>query len=141
MAPASVMFCPVTVTAPPVVWRPVALSRPETLTLPPAPPPMKIEPDWPPMVRAWTRPEMLTALRAASRAVAALMMMLPPLALMVPELLISAPLPPAAVGNATCKNPSPEKSSVALSPEPSPTWPSGTIMRPAFDTEPPSSAA
>ena len=84
---------------------------------------------------------MFTALRAASTAVAALMMTLPPGALMVPELLISAPLPPAAVGNATCRKPSPEKSSVALSPEPSPTLPSGTKIRPAFDTEPPSSAA
>src|SRR3546814_13994879 len=76
-----------------------------------------MEPLWPEIERACTVPEMLTALRAASRAVAAEMITLPPLALIVPEFLTSASSPPALVGTATCKKPSPEKSSAACSPE------------------------
>ena len=78
------------------------------------------------------------ALRTALAAVAALIATEP--ALTAPETSISA-LPSALlalVGNATCKKPSPSKSSVACSPEPSATLPRGALMSPELETVPPS---
>ena len=98
-------------------------------------------PDLPETVRASTTPDMLTAWRAASRTAAALSSTVPPSALIKPELLTSALLPSALVGTETCRKPSPERSSVAFSPEPSPTLPSGTLIEPALSTLPPISAA
>ena len=141
VAPFRAMVLPVAVTLPPAWRRDDTSSRPVTVTSPPLPPPIAIEPLRPPIERAWTSPEILTALRAASRAVAAEMTTLPPSALIAPALLTSAPSPPAFVGAATWRKPSPEKSSVACSPEPRPTLPSGTSIEPEFDTVPPISAA
>ena len=83
---------------------------------------------------------MLIAFRAASRAVAADMMMLPPFAFILPLFWIRAVVPPAVVGTPTCRKPSPEKSSVATSPEPIATLPRGTLMYPELATVPPMSA-
>jgi hypothetical protein len=83
VAPASAIAWPVTSIAPPVgrasgtgatsgrlatVAVPVASRRPDTLTEPPCPPPSTMAPLVPPTLRASTTPDMLMALRAASRA-------------------------------------------------------------------------
>ena len=156
LAPVKRMSLPVTVMSPPraaravrvawgrVVWvRAEASSRPPTVTLPPSPPPSTMAPERPPTVRASTMPDMLMALRAASRAVAAWMTTRPPAALIRPDCSISAFLPAVSplVGTATWRKPSPERSRVARSPAPRPTRPSGTLMVPLFSTWPPRSAA
>ncbi len=127
--------------SPPV---PVALaveSDPEIATDPPAPPPIWMLPSWPPIDWALMLPEMFTALRAAVTAVAASRITVEPGATIWPVFDTSGLAPPPAVGTATCRKPSPETSSVACSPEPSATWPSGTAISPALLTWPPSSAA
>ena len=154
VAPRSRTASPVTVIEPPSAGpraaarvrrdavRAETSSRPETVTPPPGPPPSTIAPDRPPMLRASTMPDRLIADRAASRAVAACISMRPPTALVRPACRISAPAEPSGVeGTLTCRKPSPEKSSVARSPAPSPTLPIGTEIVPAWSTLPPRSAA
>ncbi|GJE69009.1 hypothetical protein CHKEEEPN_0532 [Methylorubrum podarium] len=141
------MSRPVTVTAPPVpavplpsVPLPVASSRPETATAPSLPESVML-PLRPATLRASIVPDRFTAWRAMSRAAAAVRITEPPSAEIVPEERTRAPRPAAFVGTATCRKPSPERSSVARSPEPRPTLPIGTLIVPAFETWPPISAA
>jgi hypothetical protein len=121
---------------------PATLTLPLTSTVPPGPPPSTIDPLCPDTERACNEPDTLTASRTACFTVAALRSMVPPFARILPETSTSAwPFGATAlVGTATCRKPSPYRSSVACSPEPSATFPSGTLMVPAFDTEPPNSA-
>ena len=84
-------------------------------------------------------PEILTVFRTACAAVAALISIRPPAAAALPETSIKGcPLVPEAVGIATCKKPSPLRSSVACSPEPRPILPSGALIDPGLETVPPS---
>ena len=149
VAPASPMRSPVMVMEPPFAdaadlrrWRlALAESRPETVTVPPAPPPSTMAPERPLTVRASTTPVRLIACRATSRAVAALISTRPPFALIRPLCWMSAFSPADPEGTSTSRKPSPEMSRVARSPAPRPTFPSGTLIVPAFSTEPPSRAA
>ncbi len=143
---------PVTLTVPPVpvgagppmaveVAGADALSVPETLTAPPGPPERVIDPFCPDTEFAVTTPDRLTASRIAVATVAALSSTVPPAAAILPELLTSAwpSAVVAPVGTATCRNPPPFRSSVAASPEPRPTRPSGTEIVPEFAVVPPMS--
>ena len=98
----------------------------------------------PPLARAEateSEPGTLTALRIACATVAALSCTDPPAALTLPDTSTSA-FPSAVfvfVGTATCKKLSPVRFSVACSPDPIATLPSGTETTPEFETVPPRS--
>lgn len=81
-------------------------------------------------------PGTLTMPRTASFTAAAVSCTRPPAATMRPAMSMLA----FADGTATAMNPSPLRSSVIRSPEPSPTRPSGTAIVPASLTDAPSSA-
>lgn len=138
-APLSATVRPVAVIAPPVPSGPVVVAVPEISTSPPVPA-RTMSPLRPPTVFASTVPDRLIAWRAAFLA-AAESCTDPPSAAILPELRTGAPPPSASVGTATCRKPSPDRPSVARSPEPDPTLPSGTVIVPALSTAPPSSAA
>ena len=97
----------------------------------------------PPLARAdatVSSPGTLTASRIARATVAALSCTNPPAALTLPETSTSA-WPSAVfvfVGTATWRKLSPVRFSVACSPEPIATFPSGTETTPEFETVPPS---
>ena len=97
----------------------------------------------PPLARAEdteNSPGTLTALRIACATVAALSCTDPPAARTLPETSTSA-WPSAVlvfVGTATWRKLSPVRFSVACSPEPIATLPSGTETTPEFETVPPS---
>ncbi len=134
----SATLWPLIAIAPPFA-RPEASSRPVPATFPPAPPVRMIEP---PLERAEateSSPGTLTASRIAFATVAALSCTDPPAARTLPETSISA-WPSAVlalVGTATCKKLSPVRFSVACSPEPIATFPSGTDTTPELATVPP----
>src|ERR1700726_3623506 len=142
---AMVTLWPVTEIVPPFVALAClpadVLILPATLTLPPAPPPSTIAPERPETERAERLPETFTASRIICLTVAALSTIDPPAALIWPETPPSPLRPPVVeeVGTATCIKPSPQKSRVTDSPEPTPTLPSGTLILPSFETVPPSS--
>jgi len=136
----SVRLRPVAMIVPPGArLAPETESFPEIVTSPPAPPSSTMLPLRPETERADNDPETLTASRTACCAVAALISMRPPAARTRPATSTSAPplAAVAAVGNATCRKPSPVGSRVACSPEPRPTLPSGTLIEPALATVPP----
>src|SRR5262245_18633789 len=93
-----------------------------------------------PTLLARIEPGTLTACLNAFLAVAALRTTVPPLALILPLLETSArPCPSLRFcswfdGTATDMKPSPDKSIVAISPLPSPTFPSFALMTPLFET-------
>ena len=143
--PGILILAPATAIEPPLPrLPPFAARRPPTLTMPPAPPLSTILPFCTPTLLARIVPGMLTALRRAFAAVAALRLTKPPLALIVPGLETSGrprPSLPIAVwfeGTVTERKPSPDRSMVARSPLPSPTLPSLAEITPLLETRPPS---
>ena len=117
-------------------------TRPLTRTVPPLPPPSTMVPLRTETERASATPDRLIACRAAFLAVAAFISIRPPSAEIRPEFFTSALWSPSsAEGSVTCRKPSPDRSSVARSPAPSPIRPRGALIVPALSTRPPISAA
>ncbi len=137
-APLSTTSRPRMATVPPAAVCDVAATLPEMRVLP-SPPSRTMTPPSRCAALAETDPGRLTTSWIARWAAAALISTRPPGAITLPLMSISAPLRPfGSVGVTTCRKPLPFRSSVACSPAPIPTLPTGATMTPDCETCPPS---